>query len=312
MRVLIIGAGGVGLGLGAFLINAGVDVSFLATDETAKHIKEGFRVFGIFGDYFYEPTQYKVLEGFKGIGEFDYILITTKTTANSKISKELCDIKGEVGDAKLVVIQNGWGNVDKFVDCFGKERVFAGRIITGFYRHKRDEVEITVHADSLMLGNIFVSELSDNIVDLVDAFIAGGFDASVSYDVDKHLWAKMLYNSALNPLGAILDVEYGRLAEIPYTRAIMDRILEEVFSVMEASGFGTFWKSVEDYKETFYSTLVPATAKHRSSMLQDMKRGNRTEIDSLNGIVVKLAKEHGVDAPFNEFIVGLVKALEEK
>ncbi len=312
MRVLVIGAGGVGLGLGGFLINAGVDVSFLATSETARSLKSGFRVFGIFGDYSYEPSQYEVLEDFKSIGEFDYVLITTKTTANDEVAGELCGVKDNLGNAKLVVIQNGWGNAEKFVGCFGKERVFAGRIITGFYRHKRNEVEITVHADSMMLGNIFVNELSDEIVDLVDAFIAGGFDVRVSYDVDRHLWAKMLYNCALNPLGAILDVEYGKLAKVPYTKAIMDRILEEVFDVMVASGYGTFWRSVDDYKDVFYSTLVPTTAKHRSSMLQDMRMGKKTEVDSLNGIVVKLAKEQGISAPFNEFVVNLIKAIEEK
>ena len=312
MKVLIIGAGGVGLGLGGFLINAGVDVSFFATSETARSLESGFRVFGIFGDYSYEPSQYGILGGFENIGEFDYVLITTKTTANDEIAAKLCGVKGNLGNARLVVIQNGWGNAEKFIGCFDKERVFAGRIITGFYRHKRNEIEITVHADSMMLGNIFVNELSDEIVDLVDAFIAGGFDARVSYEVDRHLWAKMLYNCALNPIGAILDVEYGKLVEIPHTKAIMDRILEEVFSVMKANGYETFWRSIEDYKDVFYSTLVPTTAKHRSSMLQDMRNGNKTEIDSLNGIVVELAKKKGLSVPFNEFVVGLIKAIEEK
>ncbi len=311
MKVLIIGAGSVGLGLGGFLINAGVDVSFLATSETARSLKSGFRVFGIFGDYSYEPSQYGILEDFENIGEFDYVLITTKTTANDEIAEKLCEVKSKLGNAKLIIIQNGWGNAEKFVGCFGKEKVFVGRIITGFYRHKRNEVEITVHADSLMLGNIFVSRLSDEIVDLVDVFIEGSFDARVSYDVDGHLWAKMLYNCALNPLGAILDVEYGKLAESTYTRAIMDKILKEVFDVMEACGFSTFWKSVNDYKETFYSTLVPVTAEHKSSMLQDIKKGNKTEIDSLNGIVVELARSKGLSVPFNEFVVNLIKAVEK-
>ncbi len=312
MRVLIVGSGGVGLGLGAFLINAGVEVSFLCKSETAKHLRSGFRVFGIFGDYSFEAYQYGILEDFNSTSDFDYILITTKTKANDEIAKELCSIKDSVCDSKLVVIQNGWGNAEKFVECFGKERVFASRIITGFYRHKRNEVEITVHADSLMIGNIFVKELSDKISNLVDVFVAGGFDAKVSYDVDKHLWAKMLYNCALNPLGAILDVEYGKLAEIQYTREIMNRILEEVFKVMGACGFSTFWNNVDDYREVFYSTLVPTTAKHRSSMLQDIRMGNKTEIDSLNGIVVNLAKDLGLGVPFNVFIVDLIKALEEK
>ncbi len=312
MKVLIIGAGGVGLGLGAFLINAGVNVSFLATSETARQLEGGFRVFGVFGDYSFESSRYDVFESFKSVSEFDYVLITTKTTANDEITGKLCDVKSKLGSSKLVVIQNGCGNAEKFVKCFRKESVFAGRIITGFYRHKRNEVEITVHADSLMMGNIFVRELSGEITDLVDAFIDGGFDAKVSYDVDKHLWAKMLYNCALNPLGAILNVEYGSLAEIQHTRKIINRILEEVFKVMEACGFATFWNSVDDYMEVFYSTLVPVTAEHRSSMLQDIKNGNKTEIDSLNGMVVNLAKGHGLSVPYNEFIIGLIKTIEEK
>jgi len=120
----------------------------------------------------------------------------------------------------------------------------------------------------------------------------------------------MLYNCALNPLGALLDVPYGVLAESESTRHIMGHIVQEVFAVMTSAGYETHFQTPEAFLDVFYSTLVPDTAQHRSSTLQDIKAGKRTEIDALNGAVLELAKKHGINAPYNSFAYNLVKFLE--
>ncbi|WP_025270192.1 ketopantoate reductase family protein [Hippea sp. KM1] len=311
MRFLVIGSGGVGLGLSAFLLNAGQDVCLFSTKRSFDYLQRGFKVNGIFGEFAFGRGQYDLIKGFDEIDDsFDWVLITTKTYVNDRVAFELCRVKDRLKNTRLLVVQNGWGNAERFEGCFFKERVFSARIITGFYRKSPNEVEITVHADKMVLGNIFKKELSSQTQGVVDALNRGGFDAVVSEEVDKHLWAKLLYNCALNPLGAILRTEYGKLAEKPQTKRIMDRIIDEIFDVMHAYGYETFFKSAAEYKDVFYSKLIPLTYTHRSSMLQDIENLQKTEIDSLNGIVVRLGKDKGIPTPYNEFIVELIKAIE--
>jgi 2-dehydropantoate 2-reductase len=122
------------------------------------------------------------------------------------------------------------------------------------------------------------------------------------------LWAKVLYNAALNPLGALLGVPYGRLAEDPDARATMDEVIDEAFAVATAAGVQLRWPAAAAYREVFYGRLVPATAEHRSSMLQDLERGRPTEIDALNGWVAGRGAELGVAAPVNATLARLIRA----
>ena len=90
----------------------------------------------------------------------------------------------------------------------------------------------------------------------------------------------------------------------------MDRIVEEVFAVMGAAGYQTHWQEPAGFLDVFYSKLVPDTAGHRSSMLQDIAAGKRTEIDALNGVVIKLAQRHGLAVPYNHAVCNLIQFIE--
>ena len=139
---------------------------------------------------------------------------------------------------------------------------------------------------------------------------ASGIGCELTDEVDKYLWAKMLYNCALNPLGTILDVNYGKLTENEYSKEIMDRIIDEIFDVINASEYETFWDNSEEYKKIFYNKLVPDTYEHISSTHQDVKRKIKTEIDSLNGSVIRLAETYGIDVSTNRIIYNLIKSIE--
>ena len=139
---------------------------------------------------------------------------------------------------------------------------------------------------------------------------SSGIKCELTDEVDKYLWAKMLYNCALNPLGAILDVNYGKLTENEYSIELMNSIIDEIFEVIKASGYSTLWETSEDYKELFYSKLVPDTYNHFSSTHQDIQKKIKTEIDSLTGRVIVLGDENNVDVSTNKIIYKLIKAIE--
>ena len=196
-------------------------------------------------------------------------------------------------------------------DHFEERRIYNARVITGFRRNRPNEVEITVHADAIHIGSLFSGELSA-IEPLCRAIREGGIPCEKTDAIGEDLWAKMLYNCALNPLGAILGVSYGALADEPSTRTLMDQIVGEVFAVMSAAGYRTHWRQVQEFLDVFYGKLVPDTAGHKSSMLQDIAAGKRTEIEALNGAVLRLAREHGIDVPYNRAVYNLIKFIENR
>jgi 2-dehydropantoate 2-reductase len=312
MRVLIYGGGAVGLGVGSCLLKSGVELDIVGRANTVAALREhGLVRTGIFGEYRAEAAAFgshTSLEEIQG-GAYDFILVCTKSFDSLEAAKDLSGHRGLFGEKmKIILFQNGWGNAEVFTDFFEKERIYNARVITGFQRLRDNEVTVTVHADSIHIGSLFGGDLS--CVEKLSGLIAeGDIPCETTGGIEKDLWAKMLYNCALNPLGAILDVPYGVLAEHEFTRAMMNGIVEEVFEAMRSAGYQTHWGSAEDFLRVFYEKLVPDTAEHKSSTLQDILAKKKTEIDALNGAVIELAKQHGVGVPYNLVVYNIIKSL---
>lgn len=315
MRVCIYGAGAVGLGLAGFLIKAGADVDIVARPATVDALnKKGLTRTGIFGDFYAASDKFAVHTTLSEINKtkFDFVMVCTKSFDSQKAAQTLTGHKQLLApNAKIVLFQNGWGNAEKFLDYFSKEQIYNARIITGFSRVEPNKVEITVHAEAIHIGSLFGRDL-DCLRRLCEAINEGGIDCRITESIEKDLWAKMLYNCSLNPIGAILGVPYGKLTEVRCTRQLMDVIIAEVYDVMASAGYETHWPCVDDFLKVFYDRLVPDTAGHKSSMLQDISAGKKTEIDALNGEIIKLAAKYNLAVPYNKEIYELVKSMEVK
>lgn len=315
MRVLIYGAGAVGLGLASCLLKSGSEVCLIARPDSVRQLRQGgLSRTGIFGRFHAEPGSFTAEQSLDEIRKtaFDFILVCVKSFDSALSAENLSRHPGFFGqNTKIVLCQNGWGNAEKFTAHFPKERIYSARVITGFTRRKPNEVEITVHADAIHIGSLFGCDLAC-VEPLAKAIAEGSIPAETIPDIEKDLWAKMLYNCALNPLGAILDVPYGALAEDTYSRDLMNRIIEEVFAVMTAAGFRTHWSSPDGFLKIFYDKLVPDTARHKSSTLQDIAAGRRTEIDSLTGEVLALAEKCRIDVAYNRAVYAIIKFVEAR
>lgn len=315
MNILVYGGGAVGIGLASCLIKAAAAIDIIARKNTTQKLnKEGLIRTGIFGDFTARPDKFGCYEAIGKIKQkkYDYILVCTKSFDSSAAAKNLSEHKNLMKpQAKIVLFQNGWGNAEKFLPFFEKDKIYSARVITGFRRTKENAVDITVHADAIHIGSLFDNDVSK--VEILSKLISeGDLPCQITETIEKDLWAKMLYNCALNPLGAILDVPYGELAQYQTTREIMDAIACEIFEVLKASGYKTHWQKAEDFLTVFYERLVPDTAKHKSSTLQDIAAKKRTEIDALNGSVIKLAEQYKINVPFNAAVYNLVKFLESQ
>jgi 2-dehydropantoate 2-reductase len=313
MNILVIGAGGVGIGLASSMLSQNTDVSIFARGETATAIrKNGIKRCGLFKHYSFTSDEIRVFETYEEMPRnfFDYVFITSKTTANDDISRKL-DENREImkENSRIIIFQNGFGNDEPYLKFFDKTEVFSARVITGFRRHERHISEVTVYTEPILIGSL-QGENPEGLQPIADMITSSGIKCELTCEVDKYLWAKMLYNCALNPLGAILDVNYGKLTESEYSKEIMDNIIDEIFEVIKASGYETLWQTSDEYKDIFYTKLVPDTYNHYSSTHQDIKRKIKTEIDSLTGKVIELGEANNVDVTTNRIIYNLIKSIE--
>ncbi len=320
MRVAVIGAGAVGLGIASGLSARGVEVLYLvnrAAQRTALE-RDGITRTGIFGDLHVAANCFEVSDQLEALARSpaDYWLVCTKSTHSRALASALAPIWQSLrraqppGTAPLIVLcQNGWGNDEIFGEWIPTETIFNARVITGFERENSTTVRVTVHADSIRIGSLHGMDPAVQ-APLCAAIARGGIPCEVSHEIARDLWAKVLYNDLLNPLGALVGVAYGVLGERPQTRAVMEALAHETFSVMRAAGFESHWASADEYLTTFYAELLPATADHQSSMLQDLRAGRPTEIDQLCGAITGLADEHGVPAPLNRALLALIHGVE--
>ncbi len=276
MKILVLGAGAVGLSLAARLSQL-CDVHALCRAQHADAIaRQGFRLSGIWGN---GNFQFPASPELPADTAFDYCLVTAKSLQ----TRALCQhYQQALGGAEVVSLQNGIGNEEILAEY--SDRVIGGTIITGFEWRGPAQVHVTVEAGPIRLGR-FPSGLDTGVQRLVQLFRQAGLNVQASESIRTDLWAKTLYNCALNPLGAILDVPYGRLAD-SHSWSIVQRVIEEAFAVCRAEAISQRWESAADYLEYLKTVQLPATADHHASMLQDIRQGRETEIDFLNGVFI--------------------------
>lgn len=313
MNILITGAGAIGVAVGAGLASAGQQVSFFARGATKAAIQAGgVHRTGLFGEVHILPEQVTVSDDYATFApnSFDFILVCAKTLANDQISRALDQNRQILKEnGKIVLLQNGWGNDRAYRRFFDETQVWNARVITGFQRTEPNVSKITVHTAPVLLGSLYGLDCGP-MEELAKAISEGGLPAQASNEVSKALWAKMLYNCTLNPLGAVLGVHYGALTECPETVAIMNDLMDEIFAVMSAAGYETFWPDAGSYRKEFYGKLLPDTYYHNSSTLQDIRAKHPTEIATLTGVILDLGREHGVPTPANTMLYRQIRGLE--
>lgn len=313
MKVLLVGCGAVGIALATALCASGTETDLVARGETARSIREGgVARDGLFGDAAAPASRLRVYESVQDAGAgYDYILNCSKTTGNAEIARGVAARRADLlaPGGVLVLCQNGIGNEHAFADALPQEQIYHGSFAIGFERVSRNKSRVTVFSKPITIGSIF-AQPAQACARLAEAVDSGGIPCKVTDEIGKTLWAKLLYNCALNPLSAVLRVNYGGLAKSDAGKALVNDIIGEIFAVMRAAGFATFWPDAAAYRKEFWERIVPPTYEHRSSTLQDMERKIPTEIESLNGAVVRIGERCGVDAPCNRFVTRLIQAAE--
>lgn len=306
MRYLIMGAGALGSVFGGLLAHSGRSVAFVGRGAHLAHLKShGLTIDGLWGEFHLGPVPTPEAEPDV---LYDIILLCVKSFDTQEACRQVRPYLAPEG--LVVSVQNGLGNLEIIAREFGAARTIGARVIFGARIKRPGAVTVTVYADKVLLGAVSGLTPRSRLEAVAADLNAAGIPTQVVDDILTHLWGKVLYNCALNPLGAILGVPYGALGDNPETRQLMRLIIDEIYQVAAAKSVPLSHATAEAYFQHFLENLVPPTAAHWPSMWQDLEAGRRTEIEALNGAICRYGRETGVATPYNDTISRLVRFLE--
>ena len=295
MNIVIFGAGAIGSLFGAILSKKN-NVILVGRKNHVKIINQkGLKIYGKTN----LKVKIKAVESAKKVTFTPNILIlTVKSYDTENAIKQAVDII----DNKTVVLslQNGLDNIDvlkKYVDC---EKIFAGVTTHGAYFKKPGVIQHTGFGDTIIGG--LNRKKTSQVTSIIDVFNKTNIKTNFSPNIMRDIWVKAIVNSSINPLTTIFECKNGYLTKNPVLTGVVEKICNESCAVAKTQGFS--FSSQEMFEKTM--DVIRSTSDNYSSMLQSIKRGKKSEIDSINGIIVKIGGKFKIDTPLNKTLVLLV------
>jgi 2-dehydropantoate 2-reductase len=306
MEIVVVGPGAIGCLFAAYLARAGSAVWLLDhRPERAKQIGErGITVESERGDF---HAQMKVTAKPAEIRSADLLILCVKANNTADAAARL---QGTIApQGHLLTLQNGLGNVERLGEFFDSSRILAGATSHGATLLDVGRVR---HAG---YGEIWIGETGgtssslagrEKLQNLAATLNRAELQAQVVDDIEAVLWRKLVVNVGINALTAILGVPNGELLRIHDCASLMNGAVAEAVEVARHCGINL--NPTEEIERV--RAVCRSTTSNISSMLQDVRRKKKTEIDQLNGVVVKMAAIYGTTAPVNEVLTALVRSLE--
>lgn len=316
LRVSVLGSGSVGLAVAASYALAGQRVTLLARRSTVPQLREsGIKVTGVCGDHQIEAERVKVSDAEHPDPEdiaCDVLVVATKAYQVQEVLSALMRraVPAAAPNAVLL-LQNGWGSADEARAVLpAGVALFSSIMMIGIERRSPTHVNVNVQASPIRVGTLFGAP-PDGMQDAVERGQSGFLPITYEADIEPAILDKFLFNTCLNAIGAITRMTYGELVSNAHTRHLITQVADETIRVIGAErGIALAPDGAGYVEKTLTPFVLPRAAAHRSSMLQDVEAGRRTEIDYLNGAVVRIGKARGLAAPGNDAVASLVRARE--
>lgn len=294
-KIGVMGAGAVGCYYGGMLARAGHEVTLIARPAHVEAIRRaGLR---LETKTFDERVRLQASSDPQSLRGAELVLFCVKSQDTEAAGKALAP--HVLPEAAVLSLQNGVDNPERLAAVLGRD-VISGVVYVAVEMAGPGHVRHHGRAE-LAIGRARASE------EIVAAFRAASVPVEISDNVAGVLWAKLIVNCAYNALSAITQLPYGRLVQGDGIPAVMRDIVEECLAVARAAGVrveGDMHKAVERIAQTMPGQL--------SSTAQDLARGKQTEIEHLNGVVVRKGEALGVPTRVNRVLLTLVKLLEAK
>src|SRR3989338_8093020 len=301
MKIYIVGTGGVGGYFGGLLAKAWNDITFVARGEHYNAIKEnGLLVKNTQGDFLIKPAQ--VIKNFSEIKNPDLILFTVKTYSTQPVAQEL---KSDVNENTIIItFQNGVNNDHEIKKYIQNAQVYPGVAFLISTKINPGVIKQIGGLRRLIIGDRN-NPNNEKLKDVVELIKKAGIDIVSSDDIARDLWKKFMFIVAFSGMTAVCRSPIGKILADPITESLYKRCVQEAIQVAKA-----FDVSVpNDVFTTIMKTTTDTNPASKSSLLVDVENGRKNEIETLNGTLVRFAKENNIEVPINELIYGAIKLL---
>jgi 2-dehydropantoate 2-reductase len=297
----MIGAGAMGGVYGGLLARTGYDVTLIdpREDHIGKIRSEGIALEGVRGKHVVKlPAQ----TGPAGLPPGDLAIIFTDSNSTRDAAKAATQLLNPDGFA--LTLQNGIGNVEALIDELGRERVIAGVSMNSAANPAAGRSAYT------NVGMTSIGELDGRdtarVRRVAQMLNEAEIPTEIIPDPMNWIWGKFVLNCGVNALTAITGLRSGEIYRTPEVSALQDHVIDEIMAVVERKNLRLPEKDprkkIKDHCRIRYN---------KPSMMQHIEQGRRTEIDALNGALVREAKALGIATPYNEAVVAVVKGLEK-
>ena len=301
MRIAVLGAGAMGSVYGARLARAGADVTLLDVNDAhiAAITTGGLHVALDEGESTHHLPAMRP-EAFHGPA--DLVLLFTKVFHTEAA---LASIQPLLADTHVLSLQNGVGNVDRIAAHVDRDRILVGMTMTP--AEYLGPGRVASHGAATT--DLYSASGRDlPILHKITALMGrGGITARLEPDIDVAIWEKATFNCSLNPVCALTGGTPGSVGASEPGRRLAAQVAAEAIAVANASGVAASLDKVTAMMEHAFSHHL----HHEPSMLQDRMAGRRTEIDALNGAMVRIGEGLGVPTPANRIVTDLIHLTED-
>ena len=298
-KIAIVGAGAVGGYFGGLLSRAGAPVVMIGRPAFVEAVKNN----GLFLDtlHFQESVRVDASTELSAARGAEVVLFCVKTTDNAATARALSPLLAP--GAVVLSFQNGVDNVEQI-------RAAAGMEALPVVVYVAASVPEPGRVKHVGRGDLVFGPPSKKTEQVAALFARANVPCRISENIEGELWTKLIWNCALNAISALGRAKYGQIAASADARIVVETVVDEVLAVARAAHIHP--PGLEDPKVAIAGAFKIATqmAEALSSTAQDMNRGKRTEIDSLNGYISRRGAELGVPTPVNHALYALVKLAE--
>ena len=298
VKVTVVGAGGVGGYFGGRLLQAGVDVTFVARGAHLEALNaNGLHVRSVRGDF---TVPVRATEDPGSSRAADYVLVTVKSYDTDRVASMLGPLVGE--DTAVVSLQNGVDNEERLAAVLGDDRVVGGAAYIFATIAEPGVIDHTGGPASVVVGE-WRGGTSQRVTALVESFRAANVTADDSSNIRAVLWSKFAFICAQAGVTAAVRLPIGEIRSQPAGRELFRNLAAEVCAVAAAEGV-ELPADLPDKTLDFADALEPGGG---SSLYHDLVHGRRMELDTLLGEVIRRGEQRGVDVPTSRAVYGVLQ-----
>jgi 2-dehydropantoate 2-reductase len=303
LKIAILGAGALGCAIGATLTEGGHETWLI--DRSPAHV-DAMRTHGLRVDDARGTRQVRVRATTEPseAGEADVVIVLVKSFHTDAAIRGALALVG--AQTVVLSLQNGLGHEDILADAVGRERVLAGKTYVGGVLRGAGHIESGVVGKHTIIGELD-GRVTERVQRIAQAFSSAGLATQVSDNIVGTMWDKLLVNVATGALTGITSLTYGQLYDEPLLKAASLAAVSEAIAAARAAGVAL---SMTDPEQAWTLAAEGLPAAFKTSMLQSLEKGSITEIDFINGSVVRWGARHGVPTPVNATLVACIKGVE--